>query len=208
MPLNQAVAFAEPFALGEANRSAMMVSHDAVDAPARKQKDRGVIAESAISQNDVAGIEKVPERSEQESFRERFCAFGDPQHHARAQTEQRHDLHQREPAAAPLTFELGVKSLIFRRVRHGNPGPIHDLDVTPTPEPFSLGPRRHPLDDLRAGAVEVLLAQAGARLAVSRSIGRRGLPLLQGQPSQKFSHHLPARPISRKHLRQKQPKGP
>jgi len=110
----------------------LVQAHHRVDSPVMQRCPRSVGAKGAVGQDDVSLFELGPELAKEgavvgvcppdDMFQERPAGQGKEPCH----------LHHREPATRLLPVGLRPDRLIFGRVRHGDPGAVDDLDLTPS----------------------------------------------------------------------------
>ena len=106
-PEDEQVSRAEGFEGDSSDGAVRLSAHDAVHAALLEKEELGIAAEPAVGQNDIAGLEQVPERTEKLAFADVQGALGHFDQHAGAQAEQGHDAHDRKRAARLAPFGCG-----------------------------------------------------------------------------------------------------
>ena len=187
-----------------------MHPEDAVDPPPQQRGDAEERRKAAIAQDDVAGVEPVPELTEQGSLAGLLTQVGADGHVTDRPGGQRDDRHQagdREAQAGLLHPVLREGGLILGGVGHRDGGAVDELDPTPSEEPPILGGLlqglpgvpRQPGQDAQREPLACLAVRAGRR--------RTGRLAACDEQGAQASHGGTAGVVRAKDLAQKGPEG-
>lgn len=105
-----------------------MQTAEDIDTPQRQDGQSAVVAERAISQENVFGAEEVPEPAKEAKIVPAKVVGDDVQEGTTGEAEEGKDLDHREPTSRLLRLRLRVPALVVRGVGELSGGGVDDLD--------------------------------------------------------------------------------
>jgi len=200
------VAWTQAFTGTEGKLQGLMFSHEGIDPTRPERSHRGVGAEAAVSKEQIATAQMLPERGEQLRFMIMLVALSPVDEHTVGEMKKPHQFNKREATAWFLSLGLRPALLVGRGVGHGGAGPVDDLNRSAElmgAEGSLLNLSGNTMVDLS----EPRKRESAAGLAVGAGTGAGQWRIARGLPGLQFAQRLPTGTLRTEHLGQERPEG-